>query len=126
MIWRIVALGVAIAAASIPASARAEPVRLVCEGAVRAIVEGRVVPPAKDVRVLTIDLSAKTVTVEGYDTVPIMGEPDDMVVFMADRRQAFGVSTGTVNRVSGAASIHIISDGLIIFEGICKPAQKLF
>jgi hypothetical protein len=39
-----------------------------------------------------------------------------------------GVSTGTLNRITGAVSIHILpfGGGLLGFDGICKPAKALF
>ena len=78
---------------------------------------------------LAIDMNARSVTVEGHEPVPIMGDAKgDTVVFIADPGTIAGVSTGTLNRITGAASIHIISpmEGLRIFEGTCKQAQKLF
>jgi hypothetical protein len=106
--------------------AQAEPVQLACTGqmtaAIRQVTEDSIIA-------LTIDLRAKTATVGGYGTVPILGDSDgDTVVFMTNKNSIVGVSTGTINRITGVASIHIITltDGLYMFYGVCKPAQKLF
>ncbi|MFZ1183022.1 MAG: hypothetical protein WAO14_06515 [Pseudolabrys sp.] len=83
--------------------------------------------------VLTIDPDARTVTVGSYGTVPILGDPNgDMVAFMADKentdKENSYVSTGTINRLAGVASVDIttLTDGLYKFYGTCKPAEKLF
>ncbi|MGB8281180.1 MAG: hypothetical protein WCE74_09530, partial [Pseudolabrys sp.] len=67
--------------------------------------------------VLTIDPDARTVTVGSYGTVPIFGDPNgDMVAFMADKentdkentdKENSYVSTGTINRLAGVASVDI-------------------
>lgn len=78
---------------------------------------------------ITVDLRAKTVTVGSYGTVPIVSDTDsDTVVFMVDKNSIAQVSTGTLNRITGEASVHIITltDGLYLFYGTCKAAQKLF
>jgi hypothetical protein len=78
---------------------------------------------------MAIDMEARTVTVDGFDTVPMLGDTSsETVAFMAQPASLAGVSTGTVNRTTGAAQVHIISqiDGLLVFRGVCKPAQPLF
>ena len=77
---------------------------------------------------VSIDERARTVTVGSWGTAPITGNSEnDTVVFM-NLGSSPGLSTGTLNRFTGVASIHIITatDGLYQFYGICKPAQKLF
>jgi len=84
----------------------------------------------KQVYSLAVDLAAGTVAVGNYEPAPIVGDRNrDTVVFMAKPEWSVGVSTGTLNRITGAASIHIIpltGKGLYIFDGTCKPAAKLF
>jgi hypothetical protein len=81
---------------------------------------------------LTIDLQARTVTVGSWGTVPILGDADgDTVAFMKDKNDKNSiaeVSTGTVNRITGAVSVQIITyaDGLYRFYGRCQPAQRMF
>ncbi len=106
--------------------AHSEPIPLACSGkmtaAIRHITEDYTLA-------ITVDLRAKTVTVDSFGTVPIVGDTDgDTVVFMVDKKSTSQVSTGTLNRITGGASVHIITltDGLYLFYGTCKPAQKLF
>jgi hypothetical protein len=55
-----------------------------------------------------------------------------MVAFVADKentdKENSYVSTGTINRLAGVASVDIttLTDGLYKFYGTCKPAEKLF
>ena len=121
-------LGVAFAIGNGESWGSAQPVQLSCGGTMTATNRG----VSEDYTItLTIDLDARTVTVGSYETVPIMGDPNaDTVAFMADKENTDNsyVSTGTINRLTGVASVHIITltDGLYKFYGICKPAQKLF
>ena len=118
-----VLLGAAFAVANGQSHASTKPVQLSCTGTMRKT------PVQSDYTVaLTIDFDEKTVTVGSYSPIPIMSDVNDnTVVFMTNERARPGVSTGTINRLTGAASVHIISlNGLLIFNGICKPAQRLF
>jgi len=76
---------------------------------------------------LIIDIDKKTATVNDLPPVPIMGDTSkNIIVFMASRQTSnYGVSSGTLNRLTGATRIHIIEDGLQILIGTCKPARKL-
>ena len=116
-------------AAALTSSALAEPAHLACSGKLRVVNAGGVTIADKYDLSLAIDMNARSVTVDSYEPVKIMGDAKgDTMVFMADPGTIAGVSTGTLNRITGAASIHVISpiDGLRIFEGTCKQAQKLF
>jgi hypothetical protein len=105
-----------------------EPVALACSETLRQIQAGVSSLAEPWTFVLTVDTDKKIVTVEKYEPVPIAGDASKTtVVFMASpATNIYGVSSGTLNRLTGAASIHIIDDGLRIIDGICKPAQKLF
>ena len=102
---------------SLGAGARAEQVQFACDG------EMEVVP--RNVRekytlAITVDLSSAIVTVGSWGSAPIFGPRDnDTLVFMAKPDQRIGVSTGTLNRITGVASVHIITatDGLYKFYG---------
>jgi hypothetical protein len=77
--------------------------------------------------VITIDTDRKTIMVDDYDSVPFLGESSkNTIAFMPSTPSDFGVSTGTLNQVTGETSVHIIRDGLQILSGMCKPARKLF
>ena len=123
-------LGVAFAIGNGESWGSAKPVQLSCGGKMTAMIRGT----SEDYTlVLTIDPDARTVTVGSYGTVPILGDPNgDMVAFMADKentdKENSYVSTGTINRLTGVASVHIttLTDGLYKFYGTCKPAEKLF
>jgi hypothetical protein len=103
-----------------------EPVQLSCAGKMTATVRD----VSEDYTIsLTVDLTAKTVTAGSYGTVPILdGIDGDTVVFMANKGATHGLSSGTLNRITGAVSVHVITltDGLYKFYGVCKRAQKLF
>jgi hypothetical protein len=65
--------------------------------------------------------------VDDYNPVRMLEDTTkNTVVFMPSPPSDFGVSTGTLNRITGEASIHIIRDALQIIRGICKSARKLF
>ena len=126
---RPTAIALIVAALMIrPGVVQAEPARLACEGKMR--VQNANGETAENyVLSLVIDQAAGTVTVGSYGTAPILSQPDsDAVVFMAQPGSVAGVSTGSINRFTGVASVHIITltDGLYKFYGRCKPAQRLF
>lgn len=107
--------------------ARADRVHLACDGEMRVLPTGEV--DEKYVLTLTIDLRARTATVGSYAPVPMSSKSEgDTVVFQAEPDSTYGVSTGTLDRFTGAASIHIITltHGLYMFHGTCRAAQKLF
>jgi hypothetical protein len=121
---RAILVTVIVAATGIALAA--EPLRLACEGEARLQnANGETID--KDVLSVTIDLVAKTVTVGSRGAVPIVSNPDADTEVFTEPGSREGVSTGTLNRFTGAASIHIIrTDGLYNFFGTCKPAGKLF
>jgi hypothetical protein len=101
-----------------------DAIHLACAGDL--YIRGQV---EKHVFSMAIDLESRAVTIQGYDPVPMFGDTSrETVAFMARPGSLGGVSTGTLNRMTGATSVHIISqiDGLLIFEGLCKPTQRLF
>jgi hypothetical protein len=109
--------------------AQAEPVLLACHGEMRVLgPAGFGQAPESRVLSLAIDLRARTVTIEGYDPVPLPEPSDDDKVVFVNYGATVGVSTGAVNRKTGALWVHIIprDGGLLGFEGVCKPAKKLF
>lgn len=110
------------------AEAYAEPVTLACSGTLRALRGGVSSPEEPWTFALIVDTDKKIVTVQDYEPVTIAGDASkNTIVFMASpTTNIYGVSSGTLNRLTGAASIHIINDGLQIIDGICKPARKLF
>jgi hypothetical protein len=77
---------------------------------------------------LTIDLRARTVTVGGFGTARISHEDQNTVVFIANPEATIGISTGTLDRITGVVNMHMIMlrEGVLTFHGMCKPAQKLF
>jgi hypothetical protein len=79
---------------------------------------------------LIIDTDKKTAKVDDYEPVELFGDSSrNTVVFMppGTRTGNYGVSTGTLNRLTGETSINIIrDDGLRITRGICKSARRLF
>jgi hypothetical protein len=109
------------------AEVSAEVASLSCSGTVRAIRAGMSMPKKPWTFSLIIDIDKKTATVNDLPPVPIMGDTSkNIIVFMASRQTSnYGVSSGTLNRLTGATRIHIIEDGLQILIGTCKPARKL-
>jgi hypothetical protein len=108
----------------------AGPVTLACEGDLRLTVRGTV---EKYTLSITIDEKAGAVTVQNYGSVPISSKRDDTVWFMA-RNETDGrwfdkwVSWGSINRLTGAVYITYLTDndGVHIFQGSWRPAQRLF
>jgi hypothetical protein len=76
---------------------------------------------------VTIDQAAKTVMVGSWGTAPIFRQDDETLIFMVPGASA-GVSSGSINNYTGAASIHIITvtDGVYVFNGKCSPATRIF
>ena len=77
---------------------------------------------------LTIDLDAAKVVVGSWGSSPFMGKPDDTVAFGKGLAPQYGNPTGSVNRITGEASVYImtLTDGEYRFHGTCKRTQKLF
>ena len=104
----------------------AEPTYLSCSGTTYVISAARPSPEEPYTVSLIIDRDKKTVTVGDYPPVKLLSDEKNAVVFMPSPPSDFGVSTGTLNRITGEASIHIIREGLQVFRGTCKLARKLF
>jgi hypothetical protein len=110
-----------------PVTLYAEPARLVCEGEMRLQSANGETAESYALS-LAIDQIAGTVAVGSFGTAPIISEPDaETVVIIAKPGPIDSVSSGTINRFTGMASIHIIGpDGLLKFYGRCKPAARMF
>jgi hypothetical protein len=120
-----VACGLALSV--ITSCSKAEVTYLSCSGTIRTISGGVSTPEEPLNFSLTVDTGRKTITVDGYEPLPFRENPQsNVVVFMPTEPAGFGVSTGTLHRITGEASVHIIKDGVKILDGICKPVQKLF
>jgi hypothetical protein len=106
--------------------ARAEVTDLSCSGTVRMIRVGISSTEQPSTFSLSLDLERKTIIVDDYEPVPLVGDPSTSpIVFGPSPPTTFGVRSGSLNRVTGTASVHIIKDGLQVLNGICKPARKL-
>ena len=119
---------VIVAALVSGAAANSEPIQLACEGAMRAN------EPRHDWRLeekylmsLVIDLSARTVKPEGHPSVPLRGSGDDEdVMAFATPRASDDVLDGRLNRITGEALIHFLTDPMYEFHGRCHRAESLF
>src|SRR5262245_13358402 len=106
--------------------ARAEVTYLSCSGTVRMISVGISSTEQPSTFSLSLDLEGKTIIVDDYEPVPLVGDPSTSpIVFGPSPPTTFGVRSGTLNRVTSTASVHIIKDGFRVLNGICKPARKL-
>jgi hypothetical protein len=123
MRWLII-----VAALVIGPAANSEPIRLACEGAMSANEIGRDLRlDEKYLMSLVIDLSARTVKPEGHPSVPLKGPIDDEdVVAFASPRASDDVLDGRVNRITGEALIHFLTDPMYEFHGRCHRAESLF
>jgi hypothetical protein len=119
---------VIVAALLFGPAANSEPIHLACEGAMRAN------EPQHDWRLgekylmsLVIDLSARTVKPEGHPSVPIKQAVDDEdVVAFASPKASHDVLDGRLNRITGEALIHFLTDPMYEFHGRCHRAESLF
>jgi hypothetical protein len=113
-----------ISALTLTPEAKAQVTTLSCAGTLRI--------PHKDAEepwtfLLTIDMDKKTVTLDNYTPVELVGDNSgNTVAFRASTPSDWGVSFGTFDRVTGQARMVILKDGVHIISGICKPAKKLF
>ena len=106
--------------------ARAEATYLSCSGTVRMIRAGILSPEEPWIFSLSVDLERKTIIVDDYEPVPLVGDPSiNPIVFGLSQPTMFGVRSGTLNHVTGTATVHIIKDSLQVLNGICKPARKV-
>ena len=119
---------VIVAALVFGPAANSEPIHLACEGAMRAN------EPQHDWRLaekylmsLVIDMSARTVKPEGHPSVPLKESVDDEdVVAFASPRASDDVLDGRLNRITGEALIHFLTDPMYKFHGRCYRAESLF
>jgi hypothetical protein len=76
---------------------------------------------------LVIDLSARTVKPEGHPSVPLKGSADDEdVVAFASPKTSDDVLDGRLNRITGEALIHFLTDPMYEFHGRCRRAEPIF
>ena len=76
---------------------------------------------------LVIDMSARTVKPEGHPSVPLKESVDDEdVVAFASPRASDDVVDGRLNRITGEALIHFLTDPMYEFHGRCYRAESLF
>ena len=120
----IAALALVLAAAT---AASAAPIKLVCN-LTRTTALSRV---DRETRTLTIDFSAHTVTLGGYAPEPITDTDRDQIDFGAKDLHELVIGEtmyGNINRASGALFIRGFptNEASFVYEGIRKPAQKLF
>ena len=76
---------------------------------------------------LVIDLSARTAKPEGHEPVPFKRsvEDEDIVAF-ASPKASDDVLDGRLNRITGEALIHFLTDPMYEFHGRCHRAESLF
>ena len=119
---------VIIAALVIGPAANSEPVRLACEGAMTANeIRQNWRLDEKYLMSLVIDLSARTVKPEGHPSVPLKERVDDEdVVAFASPKASDDVLDGRLNRITGEALIHFLTDPMYEFHGRCHRAESLF
>jgi len=98
----------------------ADIITLSCWGTVELIQGGEQVNPKgeKSSLAVKIDLAAKTFGVDD-ETWPILGDPSETVIVSMNEWRG----SATLNRISGAISVHFLDYGLRIFRGVCKPAE---
>jgi hypothetical protein len=103
---------VIVAALVIGPVAYSEPIHLACEGEMSATKSGTVARlDGKYLMSLVIDLSARTVKPEGHPSVPLKGSVDDEdVVAFASPKASDDVLDGRLNRITGEALIHFLTD----------------
>jgi hypothetical protein len=115
-----------VSALIIGSTANSEPIRLVCEGAMRANEPRHERLEEKYLMSLVIDLSARTIKPEGHPSVPLKRSGDDDVVAFASPRTSDDVLDGRLNRITGEALIHFLTDPMYEFHGRCRRAGSLF
>jgi hypothetical protein len=79
--------------------------------------------------IIAVNLEARALTVLGYEPVAIISEATDGTVGFAatERGVVIGITAGKLNRITGLTSIDFkTNDGVQIFDGTCKRAEKLF
>jgi hypothetical protein len=118
---------VIVCALAIGAAANSEPLRLACEGTMRANEPRHERLDEKYLMSLVIDLNARTVKPEGHPSVPLKGYSDDGdVVAFASPKTSDDVLDGRLNRITGEALIHFLTDPMYEFHGRCRRAEPVF
>jgi hypothetical protein len=115
-----------LTALTVSSVAQAQPVFLGCSG---ELVDHVHATSEKHAIIIAVNLEARSLTVLGYDSVPIMSEAADGTVGFAatERDVATGVTAGNLNRITGLTWIDFkTTDGILIFDGTCKRPEKLF
>ena len=122
VLWLVI-----VAALVVGPAANSEPIHLACEGAMRANEPRHERLDEKYLMSLVIDLNARTVKPEGHPSVPLKGSVDDEdVVAFASPKASDDVLDGRLNRITGEALIHFLTDPMYEFHGRCHPAESLF
>jgi hypothetical protein len=76
---------------------------------------------------LAVDLTARTIKLEGHPSVPLKQSVDDEdIVAFASPRASDDVLDGRLNRITGEALIHFLTDPMYEFHGRCHRAESLF
>ena len=118
---------VVVATLVIAPAANCEPIHLACEGAMRANVPRFDRLDEKYLMSLVIDLGARTAKPEGHPSVPLKSSGDDEdVVAFASPRASDDVLDGRLNRITGEALIHFLTNPMYEFHGRCHRAESLF
>ena len=118
MRWLVMAAALVIGPA-----ANSEPIHLACEGAMRANEPRQERLAEKYLMSLVIDLSARTEKPEGHEPVPLKRcvEDEDIVAF-ASPKASDDVLDGRLNRITGEALIHFLTDPMYEFTaGVTEP-----
>ena len=114
-------------ALTISGLAQAEPpIFLACSG---DLVDHAHDASEKRAIIVAVSMEARTLTVLGYEPVAIISEAaDGTVAFGSTERGVItGVTAGKLNRITGLTSIVFkTNEGVQIFDGTCKRAEKLF
>ena len=122
VLWLVI-----VAALVVGSTANSEPIHLACEGAMRANEPRHERLDEKYLMSLVIDLNARTVKPEGHPSVPLKGSVDDEdVVAFASPKASDDVLDGRLNRITGEALIHFLTDPMYEFHGQCRRAESLF
>jgi hypothetical protein len=118
---------VIVAALVIGPVANSEPIHLACEGAMRANEPRQERLAEKYLMSLVIDLSVRTAKPEGHEPVPLKRsvEDEDIVAF-ASPKVSDDVLDGRLNRITGEALIHFLTDSMYEFHGRCHRTESLF
>jgi hypothetical protein len=104
-----------------------QQVTLACSGTLRVLQGGVSSPEEPWTLSLAVNTEKKSVTVGSYEPTPVFGDAskDTIVFMMASLANNYGVSTGTLNRITGAVSVHIFDEGLRIHRRLQARIQVI-